>query len=233
MSGLVVLVPTRQRPHTVAPLAQAFADTCTADTWLIFCIDGCPQVADYHAAFVAATRYPRLGMRSGQRRRLVGTLNHHAMDLVTGDAPPRAVGYMGDDHRPVTVGWDSAYLQALAELRTGLVYGDDSVQGANLPTQVAISADIITTLGFYAPPTLTHMYCDNFWKDLGEGADCLRYLPEVAVPHGHPSQGQTPWDDSYRESNSVQQYQDDRLAYDTYRRDHLAEDIEHVRGLRD
>jgi hypothetical protein len=233
VSELTILVPTRQRPHAIAALAQAFADTCTEGTRLIFCIDGCPRVEEYRAEFIQATRYAHLGLRHGQRRRLVGTLNHHSVDLATGDDPPFAVGYMGDDHCPITTGWDAAFLGALHDLGSGVVYGDDQIQGANLPTQVAITTDIVKALGYFAPPVLTHMYCDNFWKDLGEGAGCLRYLPEVIIRHGHPSQGHAAWDDSYRESNSPAQYEADRVAYAQYCRDHLPFDIAQVRGVRD
>jgi hypothetical protein len=91
---------------------------------------------------------------------------------------------MGDDHFPRTHGWDQAYLDALRELGTGIVYGNDLLQGHRLPTQCAMTADIVRRWGYMALPTLRHMYVDNFWRDLGNAADCLRYLPEVVVEHG-------------------------------------------------
>lgn len=234
MSELVILVPTRQRPHTVAPLARAFANTCTADTTLLLCVDGCDRAGEYVDEWDAALSiYPHMAIREGPRRRLVGTLNHHAGRLAEAANPPFAIGFMGDDHRPETRGWDSRYLDALTELRTGIVYGDDGHQGANLPTQVAMTSDIIRRLGFMAPPPLTHMYCDNFWADLGRGADCIRYLSEVTVTHYHPGAGKATWDASYRESNAADRYASDKAAYDRYRAGYLDIDITAIRDLRE
>lgn len=234
---LAILVPTRLRPHTVVPLAQAFADTCTGgNTWLIFCLDGTFDADAYVTAYEhAVTRtYPRIRMRQGPRRRLVGTLNHHAALLADDLEPPTAIGYFGDDHRPSTPGWDTAFTQELRQLRTGIVYGDDGHQGQRLPTAMAMTADIPRALGFVAPPCLTHMYCDNYWRDLGEGADCLTYLPDTHITHHHPAANKGTWDDSYRESNSPDRYAADQAAYDHYRAaGHLDADIKLIRHLRE
>ncbi len=232
-ADLTILIPTRLRPHTVQELARAFADTCTADTTIIWCIDGCPREHEYTDAYdKAVTVYPRQRILTGPRRRLVATLNHHAVETASAVDAPFALGYLGDDHRPRTFGWDTAYLAGLRGLGSGIVYGDDGHQGANLPTQMAMTADIVRALGYLAPPHLVHMYCDNFWKDLGEGAGCLLYLPTVAVTHHHPGVGLGIWDASYRESNSADRYAADRAAYDAYRAERLAADIATVRTLR-
>ncbi len=232
---LVVIVPTRGRPAAVAPMARAFADTSTDDIWLVWCVDGDPTNEDRYRAEVAAARavFPWQSLYSGPRRRLVGTLNHYARVLTAPTAGPTAIAYLGDDHRPVTYGWDTAYKDALDALGTGIVYGDDGHQGANLPTQMAMSADIVRVLGHVAPPVLTHMYCDNYWKDLGDGADCLTYLPDVQVIHHHPGTGNGVWDASYRESNSAARYAADRAAYERYRASDLRHDIDRVRSLRE
>lgn len=232
-AGLVVLVPTRLRPHAVAPLAEAFAATCTAGTWLVWCVDGCPQEAAYRQAHrdTLAT-YGRQQMVAGPRRRLVGTLNHHACRLSGSATPPYALGFMGDDHRPETVGWDTAYLSALRELGSGIVYGDDGIQGGYLPTQVAVTADIIRAVGYLAPPALAHMFCDEYWRDLGNGAGCLTYLPEVRVAHHHPAVGLGAWDASYAESSAEPAYMADHAAYLRFAETGLADDVAKVRHLR-
>ena len=231
---LAILVPTRARPHTVHALALAFARTCTADTWLIFCVDGDenPAYAEAHRLATMGV-YPRILMRHGPRRRLVGTLNHYAPELASAPDAPTAIGYMGDDHRPETAGWDAAFLTALAELGTGIVYGDDGHQGARLPTAMAMTPDIPRVLGFIAAPVLNHMYCDNYWKDLGEAAGCLTYLPDVRITHHHPGIGKGTWDASYAESNSSASYAADEAAYRRYRDDgHLVLDADLIRATR-
>jgi len=232
--SLAVLVPTRLRPHHVQPLAEAFAATCTADTWLIFCIDGDDDPAYGNAVRYAQSHtYSRILSRSGPRRRLVGTLNHYLGALVNFTDRPTAIGYLGDDHRPETYGWDSYFLAELADTGPGIVYGDDGIQHANLPTACAISTPIVAALGHLAPPCLTHLYCDTYWRDLGAGAGCLRYLPEVRITHRHPNVHLAPWDLSYAESNSGHQYETDGAAYQDYiARGALQADIETVEKLR-
>ncbi len=231
---LAMLVPTRLRPHHVQPLAEAFAATCTAQTWLLFCVDGDDDPAYLNAIRHAQTHtYPRILHRTGARRRLVGTLNHYIGPLVNSTRPPTAIGYLGDDHRPETFGWDSYFLAELAERGPGIVYGDDGIQHENLPTACAISIPIIAALGHLAPPCLTHLYCDTYWRDLGRGAGCLRYLPEVRITHRHPNAHLAPWDASYAESNSGQQYDSDGAAYADYvERGALAADIATVVKVR-
>ena len=235
MTRLFVLIPSRQRPGSVGAMARAFANTCTADTTMIWCIDGDPDEDDYRTAVEVsrATFYPAMRIHLGhERRRLVGTLNFWSVMYASRPDRPCAIAYLGDDHRPATYGWDSAYLAALKLLGAGIVYGDDGHQGANLPTQMAMTTDIVRALGYLAPPPLTHMYCDNFWKDLGEGAGCLLYLPDVKVTHLHPGAGKGSWDASYHESNSAGSYATDKAAYERYRAEELPRAVDIVKNLR-
>jgi hypothetical protein len=233
VTDLIVLVPTRLRPHAVIELSTAFAETCTADTGLVFCVDDCPRFEEYWQAHRdTAAVFGQQSILDGPRRRLVGTLNHYGTIIANAEHAPFAIAYMGDDHRPITHGWDTAYLKALREQHTGIVYGNDEIQGENLCTQVAITTDIIATLGFVAPPVLTHLYCDNFWLDLGRGADCIQYLPDVIITHRHPSTGAVAWDESYLESNSAERYAADQAAYHAYVQDGLAAAIAAVNTLK-
>ncbi len=239
MTELLIICPSRQRPHAVAPFAQALADTCTAHTDVLWCIDnlaaGTDELVDYTRAVRAARSiFPRMSLVAAQEHLgFIGCLNRFATDRATTPDAPTAIASLGDDHRPVTVGWDSAYLTALAQLGVGIVYGDDGHQGARLPTQMAISTDIVAALGYVAPPQLWHMYCDNYWLDLGTGARCITYLPDVVVTHHHPGTGKGAWDDSYRESNSFDRYAQDEAAYRLFRQQgHLADDIATVTALR-
>lgn len=232
MTDLTVIIPTRSRPGTVADLLRSFADTCRADTSIAFAIDGCPQADEYRAQLNQHQHiFPAATMAAGPRRRLVGTLNH-ASAVLAAFNPGAVLAYLGDDHRPRTVGWDMLFLDTLNELGTGLVYGDDGHHGEGLPTAVAMTPDIITTLGFMVPPALTHMYCDNFWLDLGHHADCITYLPEVKITHYHPGTTGAAWDDSYAESNSSASYAHDRAAYEAYCQTGLADDVAKVIALR-
>lgn len=226
MADLVVIVPSRGRPQAARHLVDTFADTCTADTVLVFAVD---RDDPTHGDYVSATGGACLTTQPSGT--MVTALNFAALAQVSSGAPPFAVGFMGDDHRPRTKGWDADYLDALRELGTGIVYGDDLYQGEKLPTQCAMTADIIRALGYMAPPTLTHMYVDNFWMDLGLEADCIFYLPEVVVEHVHPVAGKADWDEGHRRVNAREIFDADALAYGEYHRDRFPADVAKVRAL--
>jgi hypothetical protein len=163
---------------------------------------------------------------------MVYALNQTAASELRLDRPPFALGFMGDDHRPRTIGWDAAYLAALRELGTGIVYGDDLLQGEQLPTQCAMTADIAATLGYMCPPSLRHMYVDNFWKDLGKAVGCLQYLPDVTVEHMHPVAGKADWDEGHKRVNDQSVYAADARTYHAYRESSSAADVAKIRALR-
>lgn len=232
MSSLTVIVPSRGRPHTVAQLAEAFRDTCTEPTWLLFAVD---EDDPEHQAYTDAVaeqlvRHGRVTMASQPSGTMVSALNHAAGVLLESraDVRPDVIGFMGDDHRPRTKGWDRAYLTALQTL-PGIVYGNDLLQGASLPTQCAISAPIVRALGHMAPDVLTHLYVDNYWRDLGRATGCMTYLPEVVVEHMHPMAGKAGWDDGHRRVNRPDLYRRDRAAYAAYWGEHEERDVLAVR----
>lgn len=217
MTGLVVIVPSRGRPEAAAELAQTFAETCTADTLLLIAFDrDDPRREDYLALHSPG----KVGVAQADSHTMVECLNAAAA-AVEKEVGPYAIGFMGDDHRPRTVGWDAAYIDALGRLGTGIVYGDDLFQHERLPTQCAMTSDIVRALGFMAPFALKHMYVDNFWLDLGKAADCIRYMPEVVVEHMHPIAGKADWDEGHLRVNDQAVFNDDYLAYHAWADKHL------------
>jgi hypothetical protein len=228
MADLVVIVPSRGRPEATIALARAFADTCTAGTALSIAIDADdPRRNDYHDGLRGL---PSVSHIIEQPSGTMVTALNFAADMASKDA--FAVGFMGDDHCPRTHGWDQAYLDALKDLGTGIVYGNDLLQGGSLPTQVAMTSDIVRALGYMAPPALRHMYVDNFWLSLGRAADCIRYLPDVIVEHRHPLAGKAQWDEGYMRVNDRAVYRADEQAFAEYVRTQLADDAAKVRALR-
>ena len=252
MSDLSVVIPSRGRPHAVAEVVEAFRETCTAATQIVLVVDHddpdrdayVQAVTDAHlrevpdvTAFGGRERVyiaPRSTVRQvviSHGANMAEALNigvQHALDGF-------AVGFMGDDHRPRTKGWDTAYLEALKDLGSGIVYGDDLFQREQLPTQMAMTTDIVRTLGWMTPPGLRHMYLDNFWRDLGAAAGCLRYLPRVVVEHMHPlhpSGAKAAVDDGYRRVNAPEMYEHDRQAYRRYVGERFRQDVAAVRALR-
>jgi len=228
MPELVVVVPSRGRPEQAHSLLVAFKATCTANTELVFALDDNDPTADDYPGAACVFTSPSRNMVEA----LNNAVAYFTDDRVIGGRP-FAVGFMGDDHRPRSRAWDQAYLDALRELGAGIVYGNDLLQGERLATQCAMTSDIVRALGYMAPPTLTHLWVDNYWMFIGSGADCLRYLPEVIVEHMHPLAGKANWDADYARVNDPAMYARDEAAFRAYAGSgELSEDIAKVRALR-
>lgn len=230
MADLVVIVPSRGRPGAVRELAEAFRETCSADTELVVVIDADdPSRSEYHDALRGMSNVPYI-LEQPPGNTMVTALNLGAI-MAAKLAP--AVAFMGDDHRPRTKHWDAMYLAALDQLGSGIVYGNDGFQGENLPTQVAMTSDIVRALGWMALPGLRHLYVDNVWKALGAAADCLRYLPDVLVEHMHPFAGKAELDDNYTRVNSAEIAGHDLDVYERWLGDGSAiADVSTVLALR-
>lgn len=228
MPDLVVVVPSRGRPEAAAELARQCQRTCTADTTVVVVVDVDDLTSPRYAAPAGTTVFFTWVPPGGGH---VGAINWGAARALT-DFNPFALAKLDDDHLPRTEGFDSKMLAALRELGTGIVYGNDLYQGERLPTALAMTADIVRVLGFMAPPTLNHLFCDNFWLDLGKAAGCLRYLPSVVIEHMHPFAGKAAVDEGYRRVNDPAQYARDSAAYEAYKAESFESDVAKVRALR-
>ncbi|MGW9401472.1 hypothetical protein [Streptomyces sp. NPDC055642] len=212
---LLVIIPTRARPQAVPELVAAWDDTgATAD--LLFAVDtDDPELAAYkkHAATLKGD--PRFRFTFGKRRRLVGTLNQQA---VKHGPKYRFLAFMGDDHRPrpAAMAWDARIRECLSG-GPGIVYGNDLIQGEKMATAVAMTSDIVSTLGYMAPPAMVHLCVDLCWVDWGRGMQRITYLDDMVIEHLHPAASKAELDAVYKECNSEQQVTADTTAYHEYR----------------
>jgi hypothetical protein len=213
--SLTILVPTRGRPANLARLWQAFLDTCEYETRLVALVDNDdPELPAYQALAEQHHDHLMFRMEIGPRLRLGPTLNAAAPKWASRSD---AVGFMGDDHLPRTAGWDGRYLEELQRLSTGLVYGNDLIQGQALPTQVAMTSDIILATGHMVPQGLVHLWIDNAWLALGQALNAIAYLPNVVVEHLHPIAGRAAWDAGYAEANADERSDADRAVFEQWR----------------
>ncbi|MFG3051919.1 hypothetical protein ACGFZP_13340 [Kitasatospora sp. NPDC048239] len=241
---LIVLVPTRGRPGNLRDLWAAFEETCVRRTVLVACVDeDDPRLPEYEALVASvydqqlpditadesgrlANRFRRLWLVTGPRLRLGGTLNEVAPVMANSCG---RIAFMGDDHRPVSLGWDQQYIAELDRLGTGIVYGNDLIQGPNLPTQVAMTSDIVLATGYMVPPGLVHLYIDNAWLALGRALDAITYLPDVVVEHKHPIAGRAEWDQGYAECNTDERSDADRATFERWRDQDLARWVKQIK----
>jgi hypothetical protein len=227
---LLVIIPTRGRPGAVPEIVQAWDDTgATAD--LLFAVDtDDPELAAYkkHAAELKGDG--RVRFTFGKRRRMVGTLNTQAVKAAKSY---RFLAFLGDDHRPRPADrpWDARFRECLSG-GPGIVYGNDLLQGENMPTAVAMTSDIVATLDYMAPPAMVHLCVDLVWKEWGTGMQRITYLDDVIIEHLHPANGKAEVDAGYEEVNSPEQVSSDSAAYYDYRDNGgLEADLEKLRKL--
>lgn len=212
---LAVIIPTRGRPANAARLEQAFRDTHALDALPVFVADwDDPELPGYRKLLEEEKISRLMVMESGVGRGITLPLNYAARRYAE---LYEAVGFMGDDHLPRTANWDSRIMEELDSLDPRIVYGNDLLQGAALPTAVFMQSRMIKALGFMAPPVLQHLYVDNYWKELGEQTGSLRYLDDVVIEHLHPAAGKAPMDDGYRRVNAPEVDNGDREAWQVYR----------------
>lgn len=235
MGDLLVIVPSRGRPEAVARVVGAWLATDGyVDADLVFAIDGDdPELGRYYESEFAQADRTRVKFAVlDSWKPMVHKLNEVAVFAAAVEDGYSMLAFMGDDHLPRSKGWAGRYAAELRDLGTGIVYGDDRVQGEKLPTQWAMTADIVQALGRMVPADVEHLYCDNSILDLGRQAECIRYLPDVTVEHCHPVAGRGSWDAGYERVNSRTQYVKDHASYMTWRAGQLIADAEAVRALR-
>lgn len=227
---LLVIIPTRGRPQAVPAIVDAWNDTsATAD--LLFAVDtDDPELAEYKAHAAALKGDARFRFVFGKRRRLCGTLNQQAVKAAK---TYRYLAFLGDDHRPrpAAMPWDARIRECLSG-GPGIVYGNDLLMGERMPTAVAMTADIVQTLGFMAPDCLVHLCLDLVWLEWGRGLGRITYLDDMVIEHLHPANGKAETDVGYEECNSPEQVSADSAAYYDYRDNGgLTGDLEKLRKL--
>jgi len=209
---LTVIVPSRGRPQAALEVVDAVAETRQIDTTTVVIAvdDNDPMLGHYREVAKVHPDIARVETVTGGW--MVAALNEAARSVVS-DRDVTAVGFFGDDHRPRTPGWDASYLSALNRMGAGIVYGDDLLQHEFVPTQCAMSAEIIRRLGWMAHPGLKHMYVDTLWRDMADVAGKRAYLPDVIVEHLHYINGKAQEDEHYRRVNAQSVFADDERVF--------------------
>jgi hypothetical protein len=213
----LLIVPTRNRPESALELLSEFNKTAVMSD-IVFGLDD-DDTSEYSAEVLEhAERNPRL--------RMGGTLNLLAVKYAE---EYDYLSFMGDDHRPRTQSWDLRLANMIDE-GPGVAYGNDLLQGQNLPTAVMLSSEIVLAIGYMVPPVLVHMYMDNFWKEIGMGLGQLAYRHDVVIEHMHYLAGKAKIDEGYKEVNHSDVYQKDAESFHKYMSEQFTKDLKKIKG---
>lgn len=239
---MIYVVPSRGRPKNVSELIDAFRDTRTHACLHIALDADDPELPGYEDVMI---RHGRLAWLRGSIRTrrvsydgVVAVLNDAATRYATATTGERHafIGFMGDDHRPRTPAWDEILANELATNANGatsrlITYGNDLLQGRQLPTAVLMRAAVVATLGYVAPPMMRHLYVDNVWLTWGRRLDAISYREDVVIEHMHPVIYKAEWDERYAVVNSGDVWAADEKAYHEYLADGLDTDLAKLRRL--
>lgn len=179
--------PSRGRPQAARELLDNFDKTKRLDTTrLIFILDSDDQTQwDYpRVAFAGRQIYePIHGPSTGDP---VGPLNREALK-----SKADIVGYIGDDSRFETQGWDLLVEKAINDAGGGFCWANDGHEKP-WPSTVFISREIVQTLGWLALPTTKRGYFDAVWIHLATATGRAIALPEVMIRHNNVGEGVRP-----------------------------------------
>jgi hypothetical protein len=217
------LCPSRGRPEKAQEAWDSFEKTKSRDSssmWFIVDEDD-ESFEEY------GKRVPTTSVEPSGRRGMVDPLN-----TVVRQTWSRCdvIGFVGDDHRFRTVGWDEIFETQLASVGGGLAYGfDGNWRDGEIPTQIFISTNILKALGWMALPAARHLYVDNAWRVIGEKLNRLYYFPDILIEHMHPAYSKADWDEGYTLVNSSEMYDHDRTAFELWLQTSAEEDVDRVR----
>lgn len=179
---LAMIVPSRGRPDAAERVRTSFLRTAEGRTSLVFALD---EDDDNFP-------YPPIKFIS-KSTSTVSALNNAAKKYAS---EAKYVGFIGDDCRFITKGWDVQMMQVCEEMGGGVVYANDLMDPGALPTSMIMSSDIVRALGFMAPAALQSICFDDFWLQLGRGIGRIKYLDNVVIQHiSLPNQNPKPNND--------------------------------------
>lgn len=201
---ITVICPSRERPDKALEAYQSFIATASNPAVaMLFVVDkDDPQRPAY-----LAHRLPVIDFLDYEKGGMGPPLNA-AANALSGSTD--ILGFIGDDHRFRTSGWDRMVVEALQD--GGIAYGND-LGRPDLPTQVFISSKIVRALGWMCLPGAKHLYLDDSWKALGQKAGCLFYLPDMIIEHMHPVYGKAERDAGYARVNATAVYSHDGQVF--------------------
>jgi hypothetical protein len=222
---ILVICPSRGRPAQCREMVDSFLATSKMSS-LRLCLDNDdPQLDQY---------------REGIRGRVSYTISiqNTITNLINDNWKYSADCFKwfcvtNDDFVYRSEGWDEKLIASLKAYGggTGIVYGNDLLQGVHMPTTSIVSRDIVEALGWLQMPRLIHLFGDNVWKHLGQRAECLYYRPDVIIEHKHFYGGKAVEDEIYKRTNARSMYDADKANFIKWLYAESPGDIEKVKAL--
>jgi len=220
----VVVLPSRSRPENLSRTLESVLEK-TASSDILVAIDEDQQ--DLYTSRLEGVIYDigpapqHIGVNA-KLNRLANQLKDEYDYLL----------WAADDTLIKTNKWDTLLIKAISDIRYGISHPEENTHDQRLLPSNGTCFDlrIVRTLGYLAPPTLKHLYIDNFWKRLGTDLGSIRFVPKVKIDHIHFTKDINLFDPLYAATNSRNRYEQDKQSFDIYLDHQLKHDLAKLRA---
>lgn len=220
---ILVLCPSRSRPKQCKEMIDSFLATSKMSTLKLLLDNDDPCLEEYFELC------SKVSFVVEERSTITKMINSH---WESSSDCYKWFSVTNDDFIYKTDCWD---LKLIGNLKLfggyGIAYGNDLLQGVNMPTTSVVSREIVNELEWLQMPRLTHLFGDTVWQTIGLNTKCLFYSPEVIIEHRHYMGNKAVQDDIYKKTNSREMYDRDTIAYMDWHVNDAKKDIEKVKNL--
>lgn len=226
--GIAVILPSRGRPEQAREAVQSVIDTrrLPGSCVLVVLDEADPVKHLYYSEMLKLT-----GLVDGDRvLEFAGNMiqrTNQAAHVADTDGH-WAMGWMADDNRMRTEGWDLRVSDELHRAGVAFVNLNDLFWSEHIPDDKPVNTYMRTevgrVLGWFANPALTHHFMDDSWRLLGISTDSIRYLRDVICEHMHPVLGKSQWDDGYHTTEHPDSIRADQNAFQRWVWDKFRDD---------
>jgi len=126
---------------------------------------------------------------------------------------------LNDDQVIQTKDFDKIIMTKIDELaekyghRIWIPHWNDTVQGETLCQSFATKEFLEIFKTYYPDKCMRHLYSDNLYHFIGDACGILHYIPEVTIEHRHFVNKKAEIDDTYKQTNSKERYEQDGKAF--------------------
>ena len=221
MNKILTICPSRGRPDIAKRMFDSFKSTSTLSSIKI-CLDfDDPKLVEY----TSLIPLPHVVIQD----RMTTT---QIINKAFRDNPDWEFYHVtNDDMFYQTPGWDETFISNADRVGPGIFYGNDTMRKhGELCVAPVISGSIIRALGWAQMPTLTHLYGDNVWMEIGKRLGILYYHHEIIIEHRHWNNKKAVIDDGYRRVNSTEMFRKDDAAFTEWLNNNADSDIGRVKN---
>ncbi len=220
---LLVICPTRGRLESCARMIKSFDEMSSDCADLLFIIDHDDLNIFEYKELIARSKY---GWFIRKKEPLCDIYN---IIVTRWEISCDFYSITCDDYIYHTNNWDKILMQKLIDKGGGFAYGDDGYNHGAVPTTCIISGEIVRALEWIVEPSLKYLCGDLVWKDLGHALNRLYYVPEVKIEHMTPWAGKAEADETFKRTNSDENFTVDNKSYRTWKSNQMLLDVAKIR----